>query len=61
MSAAAVVSCIIPSDIAITQTTLAPNMNVAQGLFLEMVCKCSLKQVLQDWPRTRRVTNLSLL
>jgi aquaporin related protein len=35
--AAAVVSCIIPIDIAITQTTLAPNMNVAQGLFLEMV------------------------
>ena len=38
MCAAAVVSCIIPSDIAITQTTLAPNMNVVQGLFLEMVC-----------------------
>jgi glycerol uptake facilitator-like aquaporin len=38
MSAAGVVSCIIPADIAIVQTTLAPNVNVAQGLFLEMVC-----------------------
>jgi glycerol uptake facilitator-like aquaporin len=37
MSAAGVVSCIIPADIAIVQTTLAPNVNVAQGLFLEMV------------------------
>lgn len=37
MCAAAVVSCIIPADIAIVQTTLAPNVNVAQGLFLEMV------------------------
>jgi aquaporin related protein len=36
--AAAVVSCIIPVDIATVQTTLAPNMSVAQGLFLEMVC-----------------------
>jgi aquaporin related protein len=35
--AAAVVSCIIPVDIAIVQTTLAPNMSVARGLFLEMV------------------------
>lgn len=35
--AAAVVSVIIPVDIALVQTTLAPNMNVAQGLFLEMV------------------------
>jgi aquaporin related protein len=38
--AAAVVSCIIPSDIAIVQTTLAPDMSVARGLFLEMVCDC---------------------
>lgn len=37
MCAAAVVSCIIPADIAVVQTTLAPNVNVAQGLFLEMV------------------------
>jgi aquaporin related protein len=36
--AAAVVSCIIPVDIQIVESTLAPNMNVAQGLFLEMVC-----------------------
>jgi len=35
--AAAVVSCIIPADIAIVQTTIAPNVNVAQGLFIEMV------------------------
>jgi aquaporin related protein len=38
--AAAVVSCIIPSDIAIVQTTLAPDMSIARGLFLEMVCDC---------------------
>ncbi|KAM0712123.1 hypothetical protein Q7P37_011217 [Cladosporium fusiforme] len=34
--AAAVASAIIPVDINITQTRLAPDMNVAQGLFLEM-------------------------
>jgi hypothetical protein len=38
ISAAAVVSVIIPVDIKLVETTLAPNMNVAQGLFLEMVC-----------------------
>lgn len=37
MCAAAVVSAIIPGDIATVQTTLAPNMSVARGLFLEMV------------------------
>jgi aquaporin related protein len=37
MCAAALVDCIIPVDIAVTQTTLAPDMSVAQGLFLEMV------------------------
>jgi aquaporin related protein len=36
--AAAMVSCIIPADITIVQTALAPNMDVAQGLLLEMVC-----------------------
>lgn len=36
--AAAVASAIIPGDIATVQTALAPDMNVAQGLFLEMVC-----------------------
>jgi len=36
ISAAAVVSVIIPVDIELVETTLAPNMNVAQGLFLEM-------------------------
>ncbi|KAL1590604.1 hypothetical protein WHR41_00846 [Cladosporium halotolerans] len=36
MVAAAVVSVIIPVDIGVTQTRLAPGMNVAQGLFLEM-------------------------
>lgn len=35
--AAAVASAIIPGDIAVTQTTLANGMNVAQGVFLEMV------------------------
>lgn len=35
--AAAVVSAIIPGDIAIVQTTLAPGMSIAQGVFLEMV------------------------
>lgn len=35
--AAAVASAIIPVDINAVQTTLAPGMNVAQGLFLEMV------------------------
>jgi aquaporin related protein len=38
--AAAVVSCIIPSDIAIVRTTLAPDMSVARGLLLEMVSDC---------------------
>jgi aquaporin related protein len=41
--AAAVVSCIIPVDITIVQTTLAPNMSVARGLFLEMVCNVALR------------------
>jgi hypothetical protein len=49
MSAAGVVSCIIPADIAIVQTTLAPNVNVAQGLFLEMVCDNTMWQ---KGPRT---------
>jgi aquaporin rerated protein, other eukaryote len=35
--AAAVVSVIIPVDITIVHTTLAADLNVAQGLFLEMV------------------------
>lgn len=39
MTAAGVVSAIIPVDIAVVQTTLAPDMNVAQGLFLEMVSR----------------------
>lgn len=37
MCAAGVVSVIIPGDIRIVQTTLAPGVSVAQGLFLEMV------------------------
>ena len=40
--AAAVVSSIVPGDIAIVQTTLAPNMSIARGLFLEMVCDHNL-------------------
>jgi hypothetical protein len=35
--AAAVVSCIIPVDIAIVQTKLGAGLNPAQGVFLEMV------------------------
>lgn len=35
--AAAIVSVIIPVDIAVVQTTLAPDMTIPQGLFLEMV------------------------
>ena len=37
MCAAGVAGAIIPGDISVVQTTLAPEMNVAQGLFLEMV------------------------
>jgi aquaporin related protein len=47
--AAAVVSCIIPSDIAIVQTTLAPNMSVARGIFLEMVGDCPHNHHLQNY------------
>lgn len=35
--AAAVADGIVPGDIATVQTTLAPNVSVAQGVFLEMV------------------------
>lgn len=35
--AAAVVSCIVPGDIRTVQTTLAPKVSSAQGVFLEMV------------------------
>lgn len=35
--AAAVAAAIIPGNIAVVQTTLTPEMNIAQGLFLEMV------------------------
>lgn len=38
MCAAAVVSVIIPGDIAIVQTTLGAGVSIAQGVFLEMVC-----------------------
>ncbi|KAG9560408.1 aquaporin-like protein, partial [Aureobasidium melanogenum] len=36
MVAAALVSCMIPGDIAATRTTLAPGMSEAQGVFFEM-------------------------
>lgn len=36
--AAAVAEGLIPGDIIVVQTTLAPGVGVAQGLFLEMVC-----------------------
>lgn len=45
--AAAIVACIIPVDIAIVQTTLGGGMNVAQGLFLEMVSSCPLRHHFQ--------------
>lgn len=34
--AAALVSCMLPGDIAATRTVLAPGMSHAQGLFFEM-------------------------
>ncbi|KAK3697360.1 hypothetical protein LTR37_017505 [Vermiconidia calcicola] len=34
--AAALAACMIPGDIAIVQTTLAPRVSIAQGCFLEM-------------------------
>ena len=34
--AAALVSCMIPGPIDLVQTTLAPGVSVAQGVFLEM-------------------------
>lgn len=40
--AAAVASAIIPGPIQLVQTTLASNMNSAQGVFLEMVSGRSL-------------------
>nr|POE62940.1 aquaporin-2 [Quercus suber] len=40
--AAAVVSCILPGPIAITQTTLAPGVSVVQGMFLEMFLTANL-------------------
>lgn len=41
MCAAGVASAIIPGSIRVTQTTLAPGMSVAQGVFLEMVSLAS--------------------
>lgn len=37
MCASAVAGGIIPGDIAVVQTTIAPDVSVAQGLFIEMV------------------------
>jgi aquaporin related protein len=36
MSAAALVSCMFPGDIAIVNTTLSPGTSIAQGVFIEM-------------------------
>lgn len=55
--AAAVVSAIIPVDIAIVQTTLAPDMNVAQGLFLEMVCRSHIYLSFTKTPLTPNPTS----
>jgi aquaporin related protein len=52
--AAAMVSCIIPVDTTILQTTLAPNMNVARGLFLEMVCNIADHVIPLTLPLIRR-------
>ncbi|KAF1835237.1 aquaporin, partial [Decorospora gaudefroyi] len=35
ISAAALVSCIFPGDIALTNTTLSPSTSITQGLFIE--------------------------
>lgn len=40
--AAAVARGIVPGDIRNVQTTLAPGVSVAQGVFLEMVCFAAL-------------------
>lgn len=40
--AAAVVSCIIPGDIRTVETTLAPEMSSAQGVFFEMFLTAEL-------------------
>lgn len=54
MCAAGVVAAIIPGPIGIVRTTLAPNVNVAQGLFLEMVSAL-------NWVRTCGYTDSSVL
>lgn len=63
MCAAAVVSCIIPADIAIVQTTLAPDINIAQGLFLEMVSFANIesRQSRHNQPKSRETDPFSLL
>jgi aquaporin related protein len=42
MCAAALVSCMIPGDISLTNTTLAPDVSVAQGVFIEMFMTAEL-------------------
>ncbi|KAK4987432.1 putative aquaporin-3 [Elasticomyces elasticus] len=42
MVAAGLISCMIPGPIAVVNTTLAPGMSVAQGVFFEMFLTCEL-------------------
>lgn len=42
MVAAALVECMVPGPIALTRTTLAPGMSIAQGVFFEMFLTAEL-------------------
>jgi aquaporin related protein len=42
LCAAALVSCMIPGSISITNTTLAPGVSIAQGVFIEMFMTAEL-------------------
>ncbi|KAF2648269.1 aquaporin [Lophiostoma macrostomum CBS 122681] len=42
MCAAGLVSCMIPGDIQLTNTTLAPGTSIAQGVFIEMFMTAQL-------------------
>lgn len=42
MCAAALVSCMFPGDIRLTNTTLSPGTSIAQGVFIEMFMTAEL-------------------
>jgi aquaporin related protein len=42
MCAAGLVSCMIPGDIQLTNTTLSPGTSIAQGVFIEMFMTAQL-------------------